>query len=156
MEANNAYAYYNFAGWYARGLRGVPQDIEKSNELLLKAGEFGCAEGYCNLGFSYRNGNGVNKHPKKGLHFYELAAMNGNVQARHNLGCVELEAGNYDRAFKHFILAARAGEKLSLVKVKNGFLAGLVTEDEYSSTLRAHQKIQDEMKSDSGFNMNDD
>ena len=51
----------------------------------------------------------------------ELAAINGSVDARHNLGCVEsragnnlMRAGNNHRAFKHFMLAARAGNKLSL------------------------------------------
>ena len=148
MDANNAYAFYNFAGWYARGIMGMPQDIEKSNELLLKAGELGCAEAYCNLGYSYRNGNGVNIDPKKANHFYELAAMNGDVQARYNLGCEEGRAGNYHRACKHFILAARAGNKDSFDNVKQAFMKGIITKEEYANTLRAFQKIQEEMKSD--------
>ena len=148
VEAGNAYAFYNFAGWYARGIMGMPQDIEKSNELLLKAGELGCAEAYCNLGYSYRNGNGVNIDPKKANHFYELAAMNGDVQARHNLGCGEGRAGNFHRACKHFILAARAGNKDSFDNVKQAFMKGIITKEEYANTLRAFQKIQEEMKSD--------
>ena len=32
--------------------------------------------------------------------------------------------------------------------VKDGFMKGYVTKDEYANTLRAYQKIQDEMKSD--------
>ena len=49
---------------------------------------------------------------------------------------------------KHFILSARAGKKDSLDKVKTGFMHGIVTKDEYANTLRAYQKIQDDMKSD--------
>jgi hypothetical protein len=75
--------------------------------------------------------------------------MNGDVFARHNLGCDELEAGNIGRAMKHFILAARARHKKSLGNVKVGFKNGLVTKDEYANTLRAYQYQQDEMKSDS-------
>ena len=85
---------------------------------------------------------------KKATHYYELAAMNGNVSARHNLGCVELEAGNQHRAFKHFMLAAKAGDKDSLDKVKTGFMNGIVTKDEYANTLRAYQERHDEMKSE--------
>ena len=85
---------------------------------------------------------------KKAKHYWELAAMNGNVAARHNLGCGEMMAGNHERAYKHFILAARSGDEESLNNVKNGFMDGIITKDEYANTLRAHQKIQDEMKSD--------
>ena len=55
---------------------------------------------------------------KKAKHLYELAAMNGNVKARHNLACDEEKTGNHLRAMKHFILAAKAGVKRSLDKVK--------------------------------------
>ena len=85
---------------------------------------------------------------KKAKHFYELAAMNGDVYARHNLGCMEGQAGNFDRSYKHYILSAKEGFKLSLDNVKTGFMNGFVTKDEYANTLRAYQKMQDEMKSD--------
>ena len=74
--------------------------------------------------------------------------MDGNVPARYNLGCGEGNAGNYHRAFKHFILSARAGDNISLDKVKAGFINGIVTKDEYANILRAFQSRQDEMKSD--------
>ena len=74
--------------------------------------------------------------------------MWGCVIARHNLGCAEGEAGNPQRACKHFILAARAGYKLSLDMVKEGYTHGHITKDEYANTLQAYQKIQDEMKSE--------
>ena len=47
---------------------------------------------------------------KKAKHFYELAAMNGNVKAsvyaRYNLGVTEYETGNHHRAMKHLILSS--------------------------------------------------
>ena len=81
----------------------------KANELLLKAGDLGCNEAYNNLGNSYYNGHGVEVDKKKAKHYYELAAINGSVQARHNLGAEDYNAGNYQRAFKHFIISSRAG-----------------------------------------------
>ena len=57
----------------------------------------------------HRLGRGVERNEKKVKYFYELAAMKGNVMARHNIGCMEAEAGNEHRAMKHFLLAARAG-----------------------------------------------
>ena len=79
---------------------------------------------------------------------YELAAMNGDVYARHNLACLERNAGNEHRAYKHIILSARAGFKDSLDAVKEGFMKGFITKDEYANTLRAYQQRHDEMKSD--------
>ena len=147
-EAHHAYAFYVLAGWCKNGSTGIQQDYEKSNELFLKAGELGCAEAYSKLGYSYDVGRGVKVDKKKAKHYYELAAMNGDLHARHNLGCVEGRTGNNTRAYKHYILSARAGYKESLDAVKNGFMNGMVTKDEYANTLRAYQKMQDETKSD--------
>ena len=147
MESGNADAYYQFGGYYAEGMNGMPQDWAKANELLLKAGELGCADAYCRLGYSYDTGLGVEIDKKKAKHYYELAAINGDVIARHNLGCSEYNVGNYHRAYKHYIIAAKAGYRKSLEYVKEGFTKGLVTKDEYASVLRAYHERQTEMKS---------
>ena len=148
MEKGNPNAFNQLGGYYRNGTNGLPQDRAKANELYLKAGELGCADGYFNLGNAYRLGKGVEVDKKKAKHYYELAAMNGNLIARHNLGCLEGNAGNIQRAFKHFILAASAGYKLSLDNVKKGYMNGDITKEEYANVLREYQKNQDEMKSD--------
>ena len=148
MEKGNNGAHNYLAGFYESGIYGIPQDWAKANELWLKAGELGYADAYCNLGYSYVRGSGVEIDTKKAKHYYELAAMNGSVRARHNLGCTEYNAGNHERAFKHLILAASVGFNDSLNEVKYGFTNGIVTKDEYANTLREYQKSQDEMKSD--------
>ena len=148
MKKSNSEAFLYLAGFYADGTYGLPQDWAKANELRLKAGELGCASAYYNLGNSYRRGDGVGIDKRKAKYFYELAAINGSVIARHNLGCSEYNAGNHQRAFKHFIISARAGDKLSLDVVKRGYMNGFVTKEEYAKTLREYQKSQDEMNSD--------
>ena len=65
MESGNAHAFNNLGGYYARGVKGMPQDYEKANELRLRAGVLGCPEGYYNLGNSYHNGRGVTVDEKK-------------------------------------------------------------------------------------------
>jgi len=137
MDRGNGRAFHQFAGYYAQGINGLAQNYQKVNELYLKAGELGSAVAYYNLGDSYNGGTGV-----------ELAAMNRHIMARHNLGCLDWNTGNYDRAFRHFILAARAGCEESLDVVKQGFTKGLVTKDEYTNTLRAYDERHEEMKSD--------
>ena len=102
-----------------------------------------------NMGGSYHNGRGVELDKMKAKHFYELAAMSGNVSARYNLGLIEGKAGNYQRAFNHFMLSARAGYSKGLEKVKQGFMTGLVvTKNEYENTLRAYHESQMETKSE--------
>ena len=118
------------------------------HELFLKAGELGCADGYFNLGSSYNYGTGVEMDKKKANHFSALAAMNGSVFARMSLGNIEVQAGNYERAKKHFILAARAGDSKCLENIKKSFTGGLVTKNEYESTIRAYHESQMEMKSE--------
>ena len=145
MEKGNADAFYNL---YAHGIRGLPQNWAKANELYLKAWELGFAEAYYNMGNSYYYGRGVEVEKKKAKHYFEVAAMNGSVTARYNLGCSEKEAGNLQRAYKHFILAAKAGYKQSLDAVKEWYTIGLVTKDEYTDALRGYQKRQDEVKSE--------
>ena len=148
MEKGNAYAFFYLAGYYKDGTRGMPQDMARANELYLRAGELGCATAYSNLGIAYANGRGVEIDKKKAKHYYELAAMSGSVYARYNLGCLEAQADNTHRATKHFMLAARAGDKESLGMVKHGFMGGVVTKEEYANVLREYQKSQDEMKSE--------
>ena len=58
-----------------------------------------------------------------------------------------------DKAYKHFILAAKAGFKDSLDKTKQAFMTGYVTKDEFASTLRAYQQRHDEMKSEDRDNV---
>ena len=147
MENGYATAYYQFGGYCAQGIDGMQQDMAKANELWLKAGELGCAEAYCNVGNAYDTGAGVERIEKKAKHLYELAAMKGDVMARHNLGAMEGQAGNYQRQFKHYVIAAKAGYTPSLDVVKKGFMGGVVTKDEYASVLRAYHERQTEMKS---------
>jgi len=148
MDKDNAEAFASLGGCYARGIIGMEQDFQKAGELFLKAGELGCAEGYYNVGYYYDDGVGVEVDKMKAKHYYELAAIGGCLHARNNLGCLEGQAGNHHRAFKHYMIAAKSGYKLSLDKVKEGFEVGIVTKDEYANALRAYHERQKELKSD--------
>ena len=148
MDNGNAYSFNVLANFYEDGDLGLPRNYQKSRELYLRGGELGCAGSYYNLAKFYRLGIGVRMDLKKAQHYAELAAMNGGKQARHNLGCMELSAGNIQRGYKHFIIAARAGSDMSLDNVKHGFKVGFVTKEEYESTLHAYHEHLNEMKSE--------
>jgi len=148
MNNGNGEAFNLFAFLYANGRRGMPRDWNKANELFLKAGKHGCSDGYFNLGDTYRYGREVEVDMEKAVHFYELGAIGGDSDSRHNLACLEGVAGNGQRSKKHIIISAKAGHERSLEAVKIFFMKGTYTKEEYESTLRAYHERQKEMRSD--------
>ena len=166
IELNDAGAFGALAGRYRNG-RGVPQDNRKATELLIRAGELGDANALYNVADCYTEGRGVGRDLKRANHYYELAAEGGNVLARHNLGCEEgrrvsrhnlavmMRDGDdegclmkRDRAFKHFVIAAKAGYEPSLELLKKGFMRGEVTKDVYEMALRGYHHFVNERKSE--------
>ena len=118
-DCNHPYAFNYLATAYDNGDRGFSQNCEKANELWLKGGDH-------NLGNAYYYGRGVEVDKKKAQHYYELAAMMGCVDSRFYAGNYEGQignvTGNHERAFKHYIIAAKAGCNESLDKAKQGFM----------------------------------
>ena len=133
---------------FMRGQRGLQQDIDKALELVHRAAELGSIGAHHYLGDIYFHGQGVQEDKKKGKYHLEIAAMGGNVMARDNLGVLEWNSGNDDRAMKHYMISASAGYDNSLKAVQDGYRKGFVTKDDFETTLRAHQKSKDEMKSE--------
>ena len=143
MEGGDALAFFAMGNYYYHGRYGLPQDSAKAVEFWHKAGKFG----YTNLGNTYYNGDGVERDTKMASHYDELAAMEGNVAARHNLGANEYNAGNYDRALKHYMIAVRGGDTPSVKAIQELYMDGHVTKDHYANALRSHQAYLNEIKS---------
>ena len=146
-EGDDVAAIFYLAGYYRGGRYGLQQNFAKANKLWLRAGELGDARGYNNVGYAYDNGDGVERDVKKAKYYWELAVMGGDVVARHNLGCVEENADNMDRAVRHWMISAAAGHDNSLKEIRQGFLKGDVTKDDFEIALRAHKEAKDDMKS---------
>jgi len=103
---------------------------------------------YCNIGFAYGSGEGVEVDEKKANHYYELAAMAGDVHARHNLGVGEDIAGNIERALRHWMIAVRGGYAKSLEPIKESYSKGYATKEDYTKALQSYQEYLGEIKSD--------
>ena len=84
---------------------------------------------------------------KMAKHYYEVAAMGGNAIARHNLGNMESERGNVDRAIKHYMIAVRDGDNDSLKEIQDLYSDGHATKDDYIEALRLYQEYLGEIKS---------
>ena len=94
MEMGDAEAMFNLGYYYSEGMAGLTQDWDKALEHWHRSGELGHAGALNNLGTAYFFGRGVKKNEKKAMHYYELAAMRGDENARYNLGKIEWYAGN--------------------------------------------------------------
>ena len=147
VELDDAEAIFTFGYNYCDGEDGFPQDYDKALELFVRAGNLGLAAGYCNVGHAYSNGKGVDIDEKKAKHYYELAAMAGEIYARYNLGVDEEDAGNMNRALKHYMIAAEGGEPDSLKQIQKLYTNGHATKDDYIKALRAYQAYLAEIKS---------
>ena len=147
MEIGDAEAIYEMGCCYSNGSCGMPQDRAKALELCHQAAEIGHASSHYSIGVAYKLGNGVERDEKKAVHYMELSAMEGNVGARHNLGVSEYNAGNCDRALKHYMIAAGSGCTVSLEKIKQMFMKGYATKDDYAKALRVYQANLVEIKS---------
>ena len=143
MEVDDAYAFFMMGCNYSDGRHGLPQNSTNAVELWHKAGRFG----YNNLGQAYYIGWGVERDEEMARHYYELAAMEGDVDARYNLGEFKENTGNYDRALKHYMIAVRGGHTQSVKAIQRMYKNGHAAKDHYANALQYHQAYLNEIKS---------
>jgi len=147
VEVEDPLAIHRLGRFYADGLYGYPQDYAKALKLWHRAGELGCSKAYNSIGFAYNDGEGVEVDKKKAVYYYELAAIKGNASARHNLGVEEENTGNYDRALRHYMIAAGSGDNDSLTVIQRLYSNGHATKDDYMKALQSYQMYLGEIKS---------
>ncbi len=122
-------------------------EYDKAVEYYTKAAELGDARAHNKLGCMYYIGEGVEEDEEKGIYHYEKAAIGGHHSARHNLAIIEGKNGNYERAMKHLIIAAKLGYEESMKGLWKNYSCGTITKEELDATLRAHQSAIDATKS---------
>ena len=115
-------------------------DYENAFKYLTKAAELGDAHSHFELSTMYYEGNGVEKDKEKEDYHLEEAAIGGHAEARHDLGCAEAGTNRrFERARKHFIIAANLGYEGSLKMVKHLHTIGHASKQDYAAALRAYQ-----------------
>jgi len=147
-DVGDAMAIYNQGCYYNAGSDGFPQNYTKALELFHRAGELGDAKAYYSIGCAYDNGRGVERDINKARNYWERAAMRGNIMARHNLACLEGKSKNFEKAFKHLMIAVRSGDAECLKKIGWLYSKGHATKEDYTKALRARQLYVDEIRSD--------
>ena len=100
---------------------------------------------YNNLGVAYDKGDGVERDMKKATYYWEVAAMGGEVMARHNLGALEADAGNMERAVKHWMISAGAGDDISLKSIRQCYSSGYATKDDFEKARASLARVEKEL-----------
>jgi len=147
LKLNEAESFYTLGSKYREGNWGLSKDMSKAIELWNKAADLGSVSAHHSLGVAYSIGDGVKKNVLQTIHYMKLAAMGGHEMARYQLGMIEKDYCNTERAMKHLMIAAQSEEKKSLKEIGEGYKAGHVTKEEYANALRAYKDSCDEMKS---------
>ena len=114
---------------------------ETALEYYTKAAEMGDAIAHYALSCLYHKGQGVERDVKREIYHSEEAAIGGHHKARHNLGCLEANNDNFERARKHFIIAANLGYHDSLKCLRQLHADGHASKEDYANALCAYQTV---------------
>ncbi|EJK72079.1 hypothetical protein THAOC_06430 [Thalassiosira oceanica] len=132
---------------YFHGVNGLQKDMRKAVELWEEAADFGSIEALFSLGNTYDLGDGVQQDKAKAVELFGKAAMHGHVLARYNLGAIERKKGSHNRAVRHFMISAKMGHENSVENMKNYFMGGFATKEQYAEVLKGYQDAVEETKS---------
>jgi len=158
MSRSDPTAISILGSFYAQGHGVEKRNVPKAIELWKQAAKLGSIDAYAYLGDAYNlqfdNRRGVRQGErdwKISAQYYESAAKGGHVQARLNLAALYQDNRNPDRDLhisrRQFLIAAKQGHDGGLVVVKQGYVKGEYTKDEFANALRAHKDSQDVVKS---------
>ena len=73
--------------------------------------------------------------------------LHNSFRARHNLGFMDKEGGRPQRALRHFLISVSMGYENSLLEVRQLFMHGVATKDDYQNALLGFQAAVKERES---------
>mmetsp|Transcript_3889 Transcript_3889/g.5660 ORF Transcript_3889/g.5660 Transcript_3889/m.5660 type:complete len:276 (+) Transcript_3889:67-894(+) len=111
-------------------------DYSAAFEYWTKAAKLGDAESHNQLSTMYSKGQGVVKDEKMKIYHTEKAAIAGHPYARQSLAYDEQENERMDRATKHLIIAANLGYDKAIQMLKNCYIRGHVSKEDFAASLR--------------------
>ena len=147
VDAKDPAAMKFLGDQYHRGGYGLKRDISRAIELWTEAGELGSIEAHYSIGHSYDSGVGVPQDKTKALRHWEKAAIQGHANSRTSLGVSETNKGNYERAVRHFLIAAKLGDGVALNHIKTLVVDGNANIRHFAEALKGYQESVGEAKS---------
>jgi len=150
VELNDAELTFCLGCHYDTSVNGdFPKDSKKAFELYLRAADLGSLRACTNVSKAYEIGVGTEIDIDKARFYLEKGAKLGQVKARHKLGYLAAEGSteaeaDWELAFRHWKISARAAYQPSLVEIAEGYKRGMLSKEEYTEVLRASQKTKSE------------
>ena len=137
VELNDAENTFCMGCYYDNGVNGLPKDPKKAFELYLRAADLGSLRACTNVSAAYETGVGTEIDIDKARFYLEKGAKLGQVKARHNLGYLAAEGSteaeaDWELAYKHWKIAARAAFQPSLDSIADGYKQGTLSKEEYT------------------------
>ena len=123
------------------------KNYSEALKYRLQAAKSGDAEAHLRLGNMYYQGRGVEEDHEKAIFHFEESAIGGHPKARISLAMYEYSTlRNSDRVVKHWIIAAKLGEKEALERLNKGYKNGLASKEAFEEALRGYQEAVNAMK----------
>ena len=146
MELKDCTALFIASQFYKAGLYGLPQDTQKAFELCLRAANLGHATACGSIAECYNTGDVVPIDTKKSRQYLRQSVQSGNLRSRHQLGAMEHNNSNYQKASRHWLLAAAAGDTESLEEIGKYYKLqlGVITQEEYAAALVSYVNVHQE------------
>ena len=148
VELKDPEALFEMALYYRDGDSGLPVDQVKCIELLRESAGLGFPDALYQLGAFYATGMmGLEQNKEKGFKNFKEAAKEGDVFARHNIGVLEKEAGDFVASMSHWRLSAAGGYRKSMGALISRFEYGFLHHGDLAETLQAFYLSRAELKS---------
>ena len=147
VDKGDAEAITNLGHKYYYGQLGLAKNAPRAIELYTEAAGLGSLDAQNQLGIVYYIGDGVDEDKSRGIRHLQQAAMRGDAPSRRLLGIVEFKKGNCRLALQHLMISAKMGEEHSLNEIKNMFMEGHATKEQYTEALLGYRDAAEEMKS---------
>ena len=128
VQLNDAENIYCLGCDYSTGSIGLPKDLKKAHELYVRAADLGSPRACTNASFGILIGEVVEIDEEKHIYYLEKGAKLGQVKARHFLGCLAVEKGEWDLALRHWKISSSAGYQPSLEELKKSYKRGYVSQ----------------------------
>ena len=136
---------------------GVEQSYEDAVkvERYRKAAEQGNARAQCNLGFCYKNGQGVERSYEEAVKWFRKSAEQGDADAQCCLGvCYRFGQGverNYEEAVKWYRKAVEQGDACAQCSLGFCYEKGIGVEQSYEEAVKWYRKAAEQGEADAQY-----
>ena len=104
---------------FYHGRNGQTRDDLKALDYYIQATELGSPNTPMDISRYYWDGTSITGNADRTALFLKVAALRGDIQARHNIGFLECRSGKHELGIRHWKIAAEGGSQVSLNQLRD-------------------------------------